>query len=213
MQHVRVSEILAQFRDFSQIDQRVLTEKQDIGTEVHKNIHLHTKGVLPIFDKFPVRNFNIENGFIIDEKGEKKPDLRILRWEERGEGYFESYLRWEEKEQPSYEMMEERFFCDNLMVTGQMDAIVRKGDGLMLIDYKCSASADLEIWGMQAHFYKYLLEMNGIVVGEEMHWIKLDKSGKKPNVSKIMYDEKVMDRCIEAAIRYWEERSDAKRVA
>ena len=86
--HIRVSEILAQFRDYSAIDVRVLNTKALIGTEVHHNIHMHTKGMFPMHEMFPVYDRGIN----------------ITSWQERGEGYFNSYLEYEKENKPKYQI-------------------------------------------------------------------------------------------------------------
>jgi len=195
--HVRVSEILAQFKDFSGIDPRVLNTKANIGTEVHHNIHMHTKGLPPVFDSYP----NYAYG-----------SNEITSWEDRGEGYFRSYLKYEAVNMPIYQCMEERFYCDDLMITGQIDAlqIPRSAGFPMIVDFKCSYSIDEEIWGMQAHYYKYLAERNGIKVADKFHFLQLKKDGSKPKILEIEFDEKVMSRCIDEAILFWERKNDAK---
>ena len=206
--HARVSEILGMFRDYSSINQDVLQEKCAIGDETHQNIYLDSQDIPPSFDYFPVRDFK------------KKPELPIKSWERRGKPYFESYLLWKETNKPEYLIQEKRMFCDDLMITGQFDAVIKGTDKPVLIDYKCSATADEEIWGMQAHFYYYLLQQNGIEIDDTFFWLKLNvkKEGdltiaKKPTVIEIKYSDEVMQKCIDAAVLYWELKSDARCVA
>lgn len=195
MNHIRVSEILAQFRDFSNINPQVLNTKCNIGTEVHHNIHMHTKGLFLVWDMHP------HHDFVTSE---------VNQWSERGQGYFDSYLKYEAKYKPKYDLMEKRFYDDNLMLTGQLDALMIT-DGLpTIVDFKCSYNVDEEIWGMQAHYYKHLLEHNGIMVGDKMLWLQLKKDGKMPKIVEINYDANVMSRCIQEAILYWEKKHDAK---
>jgi len=195
--HVRVSEILAQFKDFSAIDPRVLNTKANIGTEVHHNIHMHSKGMSPVFDSFPnYCRFTNE----------------ISSWEDRGEGYFRSYLQYEANEAPIYQCLEQRFYCDDLMITGQIDGlqIPKTAELPIIVDFKCSYSVDLEMWSMQAHYYKYLAERNGIKVQDRFLFLQLKKDATKPKIVEIKFDEKVMQRCIDEAILFWERRNDAK---
>jgi len=206
--HARVSEILGMFRDYAGINQDVLREKCAIGDETHQNILLDSQDIPPYFDLYPVRDFK------------KRPELPIKSWEKRGKPYFQSYLMWKEKNQPQYLMQETRMFCDELMITGQFDAIIATDTVPMLIDYKCSAVADEEIWAMQAHFYCYLLKQNGVEIGDKFQWLKLNvkKEGeetiaKYPTVIEIPYSDDIMQECIDAAVLYWELKSDARCVA
>ena len=197
--HIRVSEILAQFRNLDMIPRDVLNTKGEIGTEVHGNIHAHNLGQFPLYDMYPH----------YDRHGV------IKNWSKRGEGYFDSYLMYDRKENPRYANMEKRFYCDDLMLTGQVDAIRYYDDKLPVItDFKCSASVDEEIWSMQAHYYKYLTTQAGIETADYMQWIqlKVDKNGNacKPNIITFTFDEFMMSRCINEAILIWERKKDAK---
>lgn len=192
MNHIRVSEILAQFRDFSKIHPKVLSEKCDIGIEVHRNIHQYKTGGFVMFDSYPVRN---------------PMTAEILRWEDRGEGYFNSYLMWDEKNKPSYQIMEERFYDDNLMLTGQIDGLM-SADQPVLVDFKCSYKSDLEMWSMQAHYYSHLLKHNGVPVSDKFIWLRLKKDGKMPEVLEIEFDENMMSRCIDEAILFYEKKKE-----
>jgi hypothetical protein len=194
MQHIRVSEILSQFRDFSTINPGLLNTKCEIGTEVHHNIHMHQKGLLPFFDIYP----------------EYDRESNIKAWSERGEGYFNSFLQYEAKVKPIYTHMETRFYDDNLMITGQIDALLMTYDLPVISDFKCSYSVDEEIWSMQAHYYKHLMAVNGIKTADYFYWIQLKKDGKKPKVLEIEYDENMMSRCIQEAVLFWERKNDAK---
>jgi len=198
MEHVRVSEILAQFRDFSKINPKVLVEKCLIGTEVHSNIHEYKTFGFPMFDLFPVRDIST---------------FEILSWQKRGEGYFKSYLEWDKQTNAKFEKMEQRLYDDNLMITGQFDALMTTDSLPMLVDFKCSYKADVEMWSMQAHYYKHLLEHNGIKIADEFLWMKLDKNGKKPQLVKISFDENIMSRCIDEAILFWEKKNQSRCVA
>lgn len=187
--YTRISDILATLKDRTHINQMVLMDKAEIGTEVHSNIHMEEIGCPTTFSIFPVRN--PITGY-------------ILREEQRGKGYFESYLKWREDNKLPYKLMEERFYDDELMITGQVDAICDNA----LIDFKCSYTPDLEIWPMQAHFYWYLLKQNGIQV-DRFLFIQLKKDGKNPAIHEFAFDENILSRCIEEAISY----NEAKNLA
>ena len=98
------------------------------------------------------------------------------------------------------------------MITGQIDAIQmsKTAELPMIVDFKCSYTVDEEIWGMQAHYYKYLAERNGIKVADKFLFLQLKKDGKKPKLVEINFDEKVMSYCIQQAILFWERKKDAK---
>lgn len=194
--YVRVSEILSQLRDRADININVLNAKAAVGTEVHNNIAEYKGDGIPFFDEHPV--YHAMTG-------------ELLRWEKRGVGYFKSFAEWDKTFKPEYKMMESRFYDDEFMITGQIDALVtlpEKKD-LYLIDFKCSYKPDLEIWNMQAHFYMYLLKQNGIEVGDNFIWIQLKKDGKIPSTFSFVYDENMLQRCLDEASKYHERKQEA----
>lgn len=190
--YTRISDILGRLRDRSGINQLVLKDKADIGTEVHHNIHMDYLGVPAVFGMHSVR---------------RPFDGQFIREECRGEGYFNSYLKWLGDREISYELMEERFYCNDLMITGQIDALMITDNGLQLIDFKCSYAPDHEIWSMQAHYYYYLLKTNGIDVRPGFLFMQLKKDGKNPTIHEYLLDKNILSRCVEEAIRYQEEKS------
>jgi hypothetical protein len=201
--YVRVSDILARLQNFGSIDHDVLAAKAQIGTNVHESIQK----------------------YILKQPYEHKCD--------RERAYFNSFLQWYEKADPKYLVMEARLFDDNLMITGQMDAIIDSADGPILIDYKTSAKANEKIWNMQAHFYWYLVSANKIEIGTKMRWINLrhkkvnlvNNDGQPimdgftgmnimtyeavaPKVYEFTFSQKVLQECIDEANKYWEDKAN-----
>ena len=208
--HVRVSEILARLQSYADIDPEVLEAKAKIGTNVHKAIVQDCAGEFVVLES------------------------------DRAHAYFESYKQWKNswKKQIPIEQVP-RLYCDKLMLTGECDGLligVESYNGIsrwkqepMLVDWKCSASPNLKIWNMQAHFYWYLLHENGYVTSDSMYWVNLrhTKHIKKdpetnlgyctyhalsPVVHEFQFDEKVLSECIDEVNRYWEEYNCAKVV-
>ncbi len=201
--YVRVSDILSRLQNFGSIDQDVLAAKAAIGTNVHDAIYNDVQN----------KCANLET--------------------DRAEAYFDSYQMWRDETCPKYLMMESRLFDDNLMITGQMDAIIEGDFGPCLLDYKTSAKANEKIWNMQAHFYWYLCKANKIEVGNQMLWINLrhrkvnqvnddgqpildDFTGMplmtyeamKPKVYEFTFDQNVLQECIDEVNKYWEEKAN-----
>lgn len=201
--YVRVSDILARLQNFGSIDQDVLAAKAAIGTNVHDAI----------------------NKFVLNQPYEHQC--------ERERAYFNSFLSWNYKTNPKFLMMEARLFDDNLMITGQMDAIIDSPYGPVLLDYKTSSKANEKIWNMQAHFYWYLAKANKVEVGNHMLWINLRHKkvnkvnddgqpilddftgmpimtyeGTNPKVYEFTFDQNVLQECIDEANKYWEEKAN-----
>jgi len=112
-------------------------------------------------------------------------------------GYFESYRVWCRYFQPLILQSERRYYCDKLMITGQIDAIIsdtRRGT-LLLCDYKTSARADHDAWALQAHFYAYLLSVNHYHVSDLFMFLKLDRDGHLPEICQYVRDDSVWAQC------------------
>jgi hypothetical protein len=121
------------------------------------------------------------------------------------EGYFNSYLRWKETVKPKFLRTEERFFCDKLRITGQIDALIcfPTFDGVQfLLDFKTSVKENTTTWPMQAHLYKYLLSESGIETDSAL-FIKLNRWGSKCEETYYSYDQAIMDKCFEAVESFW----------
>lgn len=142
---------------------------------------------------------------------------------DRAHAYFESYKMWKANKYVEINQVP-RLYCDTLMLTGECDGLIFNQ---ALIDWKCSASPNVKIWNMQAHFYWYLLHENGYKVADTMRWVNLrhTKHYKKdpetnlgyntyhalsPVVHEFKFDEKVLSECIDEVNKYWEEYNCAK---
>lgn len=92
------------------------------------------------------------------------------------EGYLASYELWAVGK--DFLACPDRFYDDELMITGEIDAIVKNGNDLVIVDYKTSAKEN-KSWPMQASAYSYMAKKAGYDV-KEILFIKLDKEGKEP---------------------------------
>lgn len=200
MRHMRVSEILARLQNFSRIDQAILEAKAEIGTNVHKAITLDAQGQ-------PIQELT-----------------------QREMAYYKSYEMFRDNYKPSYIMLESRFNEDNLMITGEIDALAKVNNDIVILDWKTSATANKKIWEMQAHFYWYILNANKIPVSNTMFWVHLrqdkvkqvDEDGvqildwtgspiieyeaREPKILQFTWDAKVLQGCIQEAEKAWEEK-------
>lgn len=132
-QYPRVSDILAAYskKDLELIAPDVLSHAAERGTKVHALCTGYARGLW-----LPM----------IDE--ECKP-------------YFESFKAWYDENKHSVILTEERLFDDELKFSGQLDMLVKKGDGsLALIDLKTGAT-ESRSWALQLAAYEHLLKLNG----------------------------------------------------
>lgn len=123
-----------------------------------------------------------------------------------GEGYFNSYLKWKETINPVFSKSEQRYFCDTLMITGQIDSLVfLPGEELpILLDFKTSANESPTTWPMQAHLYSYLLHVNEVPAALRFLFLKLDKYGNLPTAFSYHFDQKIHNKCMSSIESFWE---------
>ncbi len=147
--YIRVTQILKPWMDFGTIPQGVLDNKAEIGTNVHEAINMHVLG-LPL----PIMT-------------------------EREHKYFDSYLKWEEGHEPTFLCTEQRYYDDDLMLTGQVDAIVSfpgRSQGRIL-DFKTSSKESPLHWPIQAGWYRLLAMKNSLEVSDTTHMLQLRDNG------------------------------------
>ncbi len=115
-------------------------------------------------------------------------------------GYFDSYIKWEEENKPKLIQSEVRYYCDNMMITGQIDALVKiEGEeSPVLVDYKTSAQENAKIWPLQAAFYHYLVSSSGLDISNKLIFVKLDKKGNLPKICEYTYNKTLWDICVSA---------------
>lgn len=116
------------------------------------------------------------------------------------ESYFDSYLAWEKAANFKLVNREERYYCDKLMITGQVDAIITlPGDELpCIVDFKTSANESPKIWPLQASFYHYLAEESGLKLSNRMLFIQLSKKGFIPKVYEYTFSKDFWNVCMSA---------------
>lgn len=101
-------------------------------------------------------------------------------------GYVESFKKWWATGIDVVKM-EERFWNDELHITGQVDFITRSPAGLAIVDIKTSARPS-KTWPAQGAGYAYLAKNEGYDI-KRISFLHLNKHGKEPKI----YDYPVDD--------------------
>jgi len=129
--YLRVTECLSKYNDFSKIPPRVLKNACDRGTKVHNYCFMYAKN-----EWFPT------------------PDEPIA-------GFVDSFIKFFDEMVDDVIALEERYYDNNLKITGAIDAVVRlKNSNVpVIIDYKTPAS-ESKTWKMQLSAYKWLYDNN-----------------------------------------------------
>ena len=120
-------------------------------------------------------------------------------------GYFNSYLKWKKDIKPKFLQWENRFYCQDKMLTGQIDAIIKMPDELIpvLMDFKTSVQESPVSWNMQGHLYRYLLLKNKVDVGDRFLFLRLNKDGLDPKVHAYKLDSYIHQKCMTAIEDFW----------
>lgn len=125
------------------------------------------------------------------------------------QGYFQSFELWRAAIQPTFLTTEERMYCDQKMLTGCIDALIKlEGEKeAVLIDWKTSVAESPITWPMQAHLYHYLVAASGRRIASRFLFIKLDRHGKLPKVFQYKFDPNLMVKCLQAVDNFWEKEN------
>jgi hypothetical protein len=120
--------------------------------------------------------------------------------EDKAEAYFQSFLKWDASKYMKIEETEKRYYCDEMKITGAIDALLmdERSKFLYLVDFKTSAVASPDIWRLQAAFYHYLVGKEKQYLDEKVFFVQLDKFGKEPKVFQFFCTKDIWDICLAA---------------
>ncbi len=116
--------------------------------------------------------------------------------DEETKGYVESFKKWWELGHEVI-MMEQRFWDDDLQITGQVDLIIKIPEGLAIVDLKTSSKPS-PTWEAQGSAYAYLARKAGHDI-QKIFFIHLNKTGKEAKI----YEYPVDDSFFLAIYRVW----------
>lgn len=147
--YLRVTEVLKPFSGLDMIDPKIVANAGRRGTKVHKICESIWSGL-----------------------GELGVDDET--W-----GYVEGFKKFMSAT-PSFRMvaMERRFYCQELLITGQIDAIAEIDGDLCIVDLKTS-SRPSKTWPLQGAAYYYLAKQAGFDI-KRVVFLHLNKHGKTP---------------------------------
>jgi hypothetical protein len=123
--------------------------------------------------------------------------------------YFNSFLKWKGVMNPNIILQENRYYDDDKMFTGKVDAVIKLPYEKIpiLVDWKTSATENAMIWSYQAHFYHHLLVKNGVsFIADRVLFVKLDSKGNNPKVCVYKIDPSTTAYCLDLVDKYWEKQ-------
>lgn len=112
---------------------------------------------------------------------------------EKEELYFQSYLKWEETVKGYTKIPEKRLFYEPMRLTGCIDMLLDDKEKMTIVDFKCTATADLKKWSLQMAFYDVLAKANNLKGSEVANLVQLDPTGGYPNVFIVKLDKKLTE--------------------
>jgi hypothetical protein len=92
-------------------------------------------------------------------------------------GYVDSFKKWWATGHKVV-LMEKRFFCDDLGITGQVDLIIETPTGLSIVDLKTPAKPS-KTWPLQGSAYAYMARKAGYDI-KHIQFLQLSKYGRNP---------------------------------
>ncbi len=102
------------------------------------------------------------------------------------EPYVESFKKWWALGHDIVEM-EQRFWDDELQITGQVDLIVKTDEGLAVVDLKTSSKCS-PTWQAQGAAYAYLAKKAGYDI-KKILFLHLNRTGKEPRIYEYPVDD------------------------
>jgi len=105
--------------------------------------------------------------------------------DEETEPYIESFMHWFNTN-PEIIVMEERFFDDDLKITGKCDFIIKTPEGLCVVDLKTSYQ-ESKTWPVQGNAYAYLASKHGHDI-KKIQFIHLSRRGEPPKTIEYPVD-------------------------
>lgn len=115
------------------------------------------------------------------------------------QGYIDSFKLWADGKK--FLPNPDRFFCEELMITGECDGLYEESGHIILFDIK-TPLRESSTWAMQAAAYAYLAEQHGFSISR-LEFVKLNKNGTKPIV--YVYGDQLTDflMCLQVYRKYF----------
>ena len=127
--------------------------------------------------------------------------------DEETKGYVDSFKIWW-SQGVKVLAIEERFFCNDLMITGKVDMIIEVNGEAIILDLKTSAKPS-KTWALQGSAYAYMARKNGYDI-KGIQFLHLHKFGAEPRTYD--YDDSfdLFSKCLHV-YRYFNMEKHAKR--
>lgn len=119
-------------------------------------------------------------------------------------GYIDSFFHWESGKK--FLSKPARLYCDEYMITGEIDGLYKQEDQIVLFDLKTPLK-ESNTWCLQLSAYAHLLSKSGINVNK-ICAVKLDKTGKEPKVFEYEIDFASYLECLKIYNKFFRNKKD-----
>ena len=155
-----------------------------------------------ILDRKTAIGTNVHNAIHDDIQG----NFPLLIGDEQG--YFKSFDKWRRALNPTFIETERRYYCDEKMITGCIDGLIKLHgeEKAVLVDFKTSAQESPITWPLQGHLYHYLVNLTRDDLSPRILFIKLDRNGFLPKVFEYKVYSRTMDQCMQAIATFWKDK-------
>lgn len=123
------------------------------------------------------------------------------------QGYIHSFEQWWSLGQEII-TIEERFFCDELLITGKVDCIVKTPQGLAILDLKTSYKPS-KTWPLQGSAYAYMARKKGYDI-QNIQFLHLSKNGIKPHLYEYTDHFDLFRKCLDVYNHFFRKRNARK---
>jgi hypothetical protein len=113
-------------------------------------------------------------------------DIGEIGTDDETSGYIDSFKKWWSLGHEVI-MMEQRFWDDELKITGQVDLIIKTPDGLAIVDIKTS-NRPSKTWKAQGCAYAYLAKKAGHDI-RKIYFLHLNKHGHQAKIYEYPIDD------------------------
>lgn len=117
------------------------------------------------------------------------------------EGYILSFKSWVINKK--FIPKPARFYDNELMLTGECDAIYEEDGKLVVVDFKTSAK-ESKTWSLQGSAYMHLAKICGYEISR-IEFIKLDKGGKKAKTYIYDHDFETFHACLKVYRHFYKQ--------
>ncbi len=168
----RVTNVLGKFSGLDKINPEVLKNAADRGTVTHLACDALVDGK-DAYDIWDIVTKEVKKYCVEKSDDHFQKELKLIN------NMINSFRGWAYLYGKRFQPKPERFYCDDLMITGECDLIyLDENNELTLVDIKTPVT-ESKTWMLQASAYDYLARKQGINL-KHLVFLQLSRKGEEP---------------------------------